>query len=424
MSYKDSLDYLYSLERFGMIFGLDNISRLLSLLGDPHRRLRTVHITGSNGKGSVSAMMAEILSRRWRVGLYTSPHLHSFTERVKINDREIEEGEVVRLVELLRRKVEKEGGPEHFTFFDFTTAITFQYFAEKEVDLAVIEVGLGGRLDSTNVITPQVSVITTVSKEHTQVLGSSLSEIAREKAGIIKEEVPVVCGVREEEALKVIEEEAKEKGAPLFLLGRDFHYRERGAQQLDFSGRRWRMEGLEVGLLGRFQLFNASLAIAALEVLAEKGYAVSEADIREGLQEIRWPGRMEVVRKAPLLILDGAHNGEGARALKEALRDIRYRELLLLLGIMDDKDVEAIVRELAPLARLVVTSRPSNPRALPPRRIAEVARRFCPRVKEREEMREGVSLILEEASREDLVLITGSLFTVADARQILLGGEG
>ena len=205
MSYKDSLDYLYSLERFGMIFGLDNISRLLSLLGDPHRRLRTVHITGSNGKGSVSAMMAEILSRRWRVGLYTSPHLHSFTERVKINDREIEEGEVVRLVELLRRKVKEEGGPEHFTFFDFTTAITFQYFAEKEVDLAVIEVGLGGRLDSTNVITPQVSVITTVSKEHTQVLGSSLSEIAREKAGIIKEEVPVVCGVREEEALKVIE---------------------------------------------------------------------------------------------------------------------------------------------------------------------------------------------------------------------------
>ena len=368
-------------------------------------------------------MMAEILSRRWRVGLYTSPHLHSFTERVKINGREIEEGEVVRLVEFLRRKMEEEGGPEHFTFFDFTTAITFQYFAEKEVDLAVIEVGLGGRLDSTNVITPQVSVITTVSKEHTQVLGSSLSEIAREKAGIIKEEVPVVCGVREEEALKVIEEETKEKGAPLFLLGRDFHYRERGAQRLDFSGRRWRMEGLEVGLLGRFQLFNASLAIAALEVLAEKGYAVSEADIREGLQEIRWPGRMEVVREAPLLILDGAHNGEGARALKEALRDIPYRELLLLLGIMDDKDVEAIVRELAPLARLVVTSRPSNPRALPPGRIAEVARRFCPRVKEREEMREGLSLLLEEASREDLVLITGSLFTVADARQILLGGE-
>ena len=423
MAYSDSLSYLYGLERFGMIFGLEKISQLLSLLGDPHLGLRCCHVAGSNGKGSVCVMIAHVLERAYRVGLYTSPHLHSFNERIKINGEEISDQEVIELVEVLRGRVQEEGGPEGFTFFDFTTAMAFYYFAQKGVDLAVVEVGLGGRLDSTNVLLPEVTVITEVSKEHTQVLGNTLGEIAKEKGGIIKEGVPVVCGVQEGEALEVIEEEAEGKGAELILLGRDFHFFPLGGRRLDFRGRRVRWEGLEVSLLGEHQLFNAALALATLEVLQERGYPIGEGEIREGLKGVVWPGRMEFVSQRPPILLDGAHNPEGAKALAKALGALSYRRLLLLLGIMDDKDVEGIVGEIVPLATEVVACRPENPRSLDPKEIAKAVLPFGPKVKVIEAVGEGLRYLMEEAQEGDLILVTGSLFTVAEAREYVLGGE-
>lgn len=421
MDLERELRYLYSLESRGWVFGLQNISQLLDLLGNPHLRLKAVHVAGTNGKGSVCAMLHSVLSRRYRVGLYTSPHLHRLNERIKIQG-EITDEELVASIRFLRGKVEEAGRPETFTFFDFTTALAFYYFAQKEVDLAIVEVGLGGRLDSTNVIRPLVAVITNIGHDHMDILGPTLEEVAREKAGILKEGAPLVCGERKEGPLQVILDTAREKGTEVYLIGRDFYYHWE-KDLLSFRGRKWDLRGLRVGLLGRHQGENAALALATLELLEGLGFGVSQEEIRKGLEEVRWPARMELFPGPPRVLLDGAHNPEGMEVLRESLSLIPHRHLYLLIGVMADKDWKGMLERILPLCQAVFAFKPENPRALPPERILQEARSRGVEAHEAEGAEEAVRMALARASGEDLVLCCGSLYAVAEVRQALLSGK-
>jgi dihydrofolate synthase/folylpolyglutamate synthase len=422
MSHQETLAYLYGLERFGMIFGLENISRLLQVLEDPHRDLKVIHVGGTNGKGSVSAMMASVLQEQgYRVGLYTSPHLVSFTERIQVNGVAITWEEVVRLTDLLRSRVEEEGIPQQFTFFDFTTAVALYYFSHQEVDLSILEVGLGGRLDSTNVVRPVITIITNVSRDHFQILGERVEDIAREKAGIVKQGVPLISGATQPAVIQILEEACKMKEAPLRLTGRDFRGERISSGTLAFHGRRWHLTDIRLGVAGPFQVENATVALGGLEALGQKGYRIEEESIYKGLAKVRWPGRLELVQKSPQILLDGAHNPAAARSLREALQEeFDYRHLYMVMGIMEDKEVSAILAELAPLTVVLIATRPHNPRAMPPQRIAEIAHDYCSEVEVIEDVGEGVGCAREMAQEDDLIVVTGSLFTVGEVRDHLL----
>jgi dihydrofolate synthase/folylpolyglutamate synthase len=422
MSHQETLAYLYGLERFGMIFGLENISRLLQALEDPHRDLKVIHVGGTNGKGSVSAMMASVLQEEgYRIGLYTSPHLVSFTERVQVNGVAIAWEEVVRLTDLLRDRVEEEGIPQQFTFFDFTTALALYYFSHQEVDFAILEVGLGGRLDSTNVVHSLITIITNVSRDHFQILGERIEDIAREKTGIVKQGVPVISGATQPEVIQILEEACKVKEAPMRLAGRDFRGERISTGTLAFRGRRWQFTDIRLGVTGPFQIENATVALGGLEALGEKGYRIEEESIYKGLAQVRWPGRLELVQKSPQILLDGAHNPAAARSLRQALQEeFDYRHLYMVMGIMEDKEVSAILAELAPLTDMLIATRPHNPRAMPPQRIAEIAQDYCGEVKVIEDVGEGVGYAREMAQEDDLIVVTGSLFTVGEVRDHLL----
>jgi dihydrofolate synthase/folylpolyglutamate synthase len=422
MNQHETLAYLYGLERFGMVFGLENISRLLQVVGDPHLGLKVIHVGGTNGKGSASAMMASVLQEEgYRVGLYTSPHLSSFTERIQINGAQISWEDVVGLTDLLRTRVVAHNIPERFTFFDFTTAMAMYYFALHKVDVAILEVGLGGRLDSTNVVHPLVSVITTIDKDHWQVLGEGIGDIAREKAGIVKQGVPLISGVTQTEVIEIIEGVCAEKGAPLRLMGREFWGRRIALRTMDFYGSVWRWEAIKLGIAGAYQIANATVALGTLEALQEQGYRVGEQAIYNGLARVKWPGRLELVHEAPLIILDGAHNPAAARALKTALQEeFDYRCLYMVMGIMEDKEVSAIMAELAPLADLLIATTPPNPRALAASQLAEIAQAYCRRVTVIEAVKEAVAHAREKAQKNDMIVVTGSLFTVGAVREHLL----
>jgi len=405
-----------------MVFGLENITLLLRALGDPHRDLKVIHVGGTNGKGSVSAMMASILQEEgYRVGLYTSPHLVSFTERIQINGAEIPWEEVVKLTELLRKRVEEKDIPQRFTFFDFTTAIALYYFFLREVDVAILEVGLGGRLDSTNVVDPLITVITNVSRDHFQILGERIEDIAREKAGIVKHGTPLISGAAQLEVIRILEQECEKKEAPLRLTGRDFWGERISSGALNFQGRIWRLADIRLGLAGSFQIVNATVALGALEALEETGYRVGKESIYQGLAKVRWPGRLEILPTSPQILLDGAHNPAAARILKACLEEeFDYRRLYMVMGVMEDKEVSVIVSELAPLADMLIASSPHNPRALSARRIAEIAQNYCKEVTVIEDVGQGVEYAREAAQEDDLIVVTGSLYTVGEARDHLL----
>ena len=422
MNHQETLAYLYGLERFGMVFGLENISRLLQVLDDPHRALQVIHVGGTNGKGSVSAMMASVLQEGgYRVGLYTSPHLVSFTERIQINGAEITWEEVVKLTDLLRGKIEEEGIPQRFTFFDFTTALALYYFSHQKVDVTILEVGLGGRLDSTNVVRPLITVITNVERDHYQILGERIEDIAREKAGIVKHGIPLISGASQSEVIDILEDICRKYDAPMRLKGRDFEGEQTTRRTLNFHGCRWHLKGIQLGISGSFQIENAAIALGALEALGERGYGVEKDSIYRGLATVRWPGRLELVQKTPQILLDGAHNHAAARSLRKALQeDFDYHHLYMIMGIMEDKEVSAILSELAPLADILIASNPHNPRALSAQQIAEIAQNYCNEVKVINDVGEGMEYAQEVAEEDDLIIVAGSLFTVGEARNHLL----
>ncbi|MBS4022965.1 MAG: bifunctional folylpolyglutamate synthase/dihydrofolate synthase [Dethiobacter sp.] len=427
MNYHEALNWIHSLYRFGSNQGLERIERILAELGNPHLRLHTVHIAGTNGKGSTAVMLAAMLEAQgFRTGLYTSPYLESFNNRMAINGRDINESELVRQVELLRPLTEKvgRGGLGDPTEFEVVTALAFNYFAGQDPDWVIVEVGLGGRLDATNVLSPKVCVITNIGLEHTQVLGDTVAKIAGEKAGIIKQGVPVVTAAEKPEALAVISEIAARRNAPLTVIDRDIAY-SYGAASLDgqsfsYKSQNRSLENLKIGLLGRHQVKNAVTALAARELMP--GIPFHESAVRLGLSSARWPGRLEVFSREPLVIVDGAHNADGIIALREALRELLgQRRLHLVLGILGDKAVEEIIGLIAPLATAsLVITKPDNPRAADPYRVAEFATRhtnaaidIIPGVAD------AVTLTVGKAAANDAVCISGSLYTISEARAAL-----
>ena len=428
MLYEEAMEYLQNLTKFGINFGLERIIELLRRLGDPQRRIKVIHVGGTNGKGSVTAILAGVLqSSGYRVGTFTSPHLHSYTERFRINGVEIEPNQMAKLITHLRPHMETmvQDGFEHPTEFEVSTALAFCYFAEEAVDYLVLEVGLGGAIDSTNVVHPLLSVITNVAMDHMDYLGDTVSDIARVKAGIIKPGAPVVTASDNPEVLAIIKEACRAKGCTLIQVGRDvtWAYGEHSlrGQYFDYRGLKWHFKKLWLPLLGRHQVVNAATALAALEVLVGLGVHMEESTLRDGLSKIVWPARLELLGNKPQVLIDGAHNYEGARSLRLAL-DAYFpdRDIVMVLGMLGDKERVRVVAELAPRAKSVIITKPNSPRAGEWRQLAKMARRYVSEVDTVESIPDAVLAGIKRAGEGDLVCITGSLYMVAEAREVVL----
>jgi len=418
-SHKGVIEFLYSLEKHGIKPGLERIGALLASLGNPQDSFRSMHVAGTNGKGSVCAMTASILNEAGvRTGLYTSPHLSKFNERITVSGKPITDKELVEAASITRAAASKAGLAE-ITFFEFTTAMAFVHFREKLVEFAVIETGMGGRLDATNLAVPMVSVITNIDLDHTAWLGRTIREIAFEKAGIIKPGAPVITGVEQKQALSVIRSKAKEAASPVYLMGEDFHARRSEKGLVTYSGISGGLEGIKAGLQGAHQTKNAALALAAVEVLRKGGLDIKESAIRAGMRKTRWPGRFETLSGRPLVILDGAHNPAGARALKEALEGVKRKRLILVIGMMSDKEMDGILKELVPSSSLVIATAPRGERAARPDEIMELAAEYKKPVIAVPTVKDACKRALSEASPSDCVCISGSLFTVGEAREYL-----
>jgi len=404
---------LYSLQKFGIKFGLSKTANLLDALGNPHRGRRYVHIAGTNGKGSVSAFLASVLGEAgFRVGVYTSPHLLRFTERFRINNREMSRESAAQLINELREAVVESEPP---TFFEATTAMALIYFAREKTDLAIMEVGMGGRLDATNVIHPLVSVITNISLEHRDFLGTSIREIAGEKAGIIKEGVDLVTGVRKPQVVEQFRRLCREKEAPLWRIGEQVRYR-MTSSGLHYQGLDCRMNRLQLGLKGSFQARNAVLALAVTELLRRKGIPVSEYQMRTGLKNVDWPGRMQVVSKNPEVLLDGAHNPGAARTLASAVRkEYPDRRIIVVIGIMDDKDIKGILRWIVPLADHIIYTRPQYYRSATPERLKAEALSYGGSGEVVPALFPALDRARVLARPSDVIVVCGSLFTVGEA---------
>ena len=434
MSYEEAIKYLDSFINYEKLlsfdykesFELNRMKRLAARLGDPHLSLRCVHIAGTKGKGSTSAMAASILKEAgFKVGLYTSPHLISFRERIRINDELISEADLCSLVNRIKPLIDEidEESDEYPTFFEVYTTLAFLYFKERKADFCVVEGGMGGRLDATNIIMPLCCGITQISFEHTQKLGNTLREIAAEKAGIIKEGGICVSSLQDNSARDVIRETCAKKHCKLYEVGRDLHFNEERfnfpiGQEFSVTGIFEKYPSLEVGLLGEHQFMNAATAIGLIESLRFYDIIIKDSAIRSGLRNVKWPGRLQILQNNPYIVLDGAQNRASAKALKAAIKRIfKYNRLILVLGISKDKDIKGICEELEPISDEIILTKASLPRGEEPvvikRNIAKAAR-LASSIEEAMNTAEGIS------APSDLILVTGSLFVVGE----LLGQKG
>jgi dihydrofolate synthase/folylpolyglutamate synthase len=425
MGYEDAIRYLYALQHHGIKLGLENPRRLLARLGSPQGGFKSIHIAGTNGKGSTAAMLHSMLRRAGhRTGLFTSPHLVSFTERIRVNGGEITPDEVVSLAGEVREAAGSAGlNP---TFFEVVTAMGFLHFRRKGVEWAVVETGMGGRLDATNVLMPRATVITSISLDHSEFLGESIEDVAGEKAGIIKKGVPVVMAGQEGLWHEVIAKRAGELGSPLYSCGKDFDYKVTGHApgrvSFDYSYEGLELAGLDVPLPGAYQAGNAALAVKAFQLVSGQHgpSAPFEAAVREGLSTLSWPGRLELIREKPPVFIDGAHNPAAAAALAETLKEDYLHgneKLTLVIGVMADKDVRGILGPLLPLAGEAIFTAPEYGRAAAPEALAEYARDMgCANA--------GVAVpvaqaLLRAMARGRTVLVTGSFYTAGAAREAL-----
>jgi dihydrofolate synthase/folylpolyglutamate synthase len=415
-SYTETLERIYNL-RGGMIdLRLDRMGQALALFDHPEKTFPSFHIAGTNGKGSAAAILHRILTDAgYRTALYTSPHLVSFTERIRVGDDEISRDEVVALADEVTERTAAAGIP--LTFFEVVTVMAFIYFARRQVDVAVVEVGLGGRLDATNLVCPVVSLITTVSKDHEAYLGSDLVSIAREKAGIVKYNVPVVCGDLPGEALEVVREIAHANSAPLYRLKQNFTFFLKNEGSFDYKGLDWHFENLAIALRGRHQRGNAALALCALEVSAGH-FPVPESSVREGLRTVVWPGRFEVLGTGPTIILDGAHNGEGIKAFVEELREFRgAKKIRMLFAAMDDKDWRSMLDGVSAVVHEIVLTRVALERSADPHLLAmHVAGKIPHRVIENSAT--ALHALLDSADSNDIVAVAGSLYLLGEIRPV------
>jgi dihydrofolate synthase / folylpolyglutamate synthase len=411
--YQEAINYLYSLQKFGIKFGLSKTENVLKAFGDPHRGQRYIHIAGTNGKGSVAAFLGSILKEAGlRVGFYSSPHLVRFTERFRINGEEMGRDTAAGLIDELREVFAPEAPP---TFFEATTAMALIYFAREKTDVAIMEVGMGGRLDATNVILPLVCGITNISLEHQEYLGKRLADITAEKGGIIKTGVDVVTAVSQSPVIHALEAMAAERNAPLWRVGKELRYRTTRAG-LDYSGPKLRMRGLRLGLGGRLQARNAALALGIVERLGEKGIHPSGENIREGLENTVWTGRMQVMGTRPTILLDGAHNPGALRVLARSIKaDYTYRRLILVMGVMADKAIGEMLRIMVPVADYLICTRPLYYRAAEPEVLMTAAAPLGRPGEAVPSLTDALARATEMAGPDDLILVCGSLFTVGEA---------
>ncbi len=412
---------MYGLRRFGIILGLETIERILSALGNPQDRFSSIHVAGTNGKGSVASALSSILHEAgYKVGLYTSPHLVRFNERICINNRQISDADVVKSYQTVKQVHYGERSP---TFFEFATAMALYEFGRQKVDWAVIETGMGGRYDATNIIRPAISIITNVSMEHRDYLGNTLAQIAREKAGIIKQRTPVVTAVKQQQARSVIRKVAQKQSAPVFMLGKSFSVRRSPSGYFSYHGIENTWRELQTPLLGHYQVQNAALALAASELLNKHKAEISYENIKNGLLSTRWPGRLEIVSEKPLVILDGAHNLIAARSLSKYLAEhLANRRITLVIGILDDKPYGAMLKSLLPVCSRAIITRAKTDRALPPQKLYATAKKIISDVLAVSDVAKAAKHAIETAGPNDVVCIAGSLYVVGEAKEAIEKG--
>jgi len=421
MNFDEAIDWLYGFQKFGVKLGLERIKHLCKNLGNPQDSYKIVHVGGTNGKGSVCKIIGSILtSSGYKVGVYTSPHLQRFSERYVIDGIEISENDVALLVEKIKPIVEKmKKNGDTPTFFEIVTAMGFEYFKKEKVDFAVIEVGLGGRFDATNIVTPLISIVTNVTLEHQSVLGKTIKKIAIEKAGIIKNKIPVVTGAKDD-ALEVVEKTADEKNSPITIV--DSGNWKRLSEGVFLIKGSLDDYTVKTKMIGDFQGGNIALAISAVEITQMNGVFVTDESIIDGVEQTVNPGRMEIIGDSPCILLDGAHNVACMNILKETVEDdFEFDNFILVLGVLSDKNIEEMLRIIVPLASEIIVTKSKNDRACNPKILKDTIQKlgFKNKIVVKNEIKDALDYAKAIAKKTDLVCVTGSLFTVGEAREIL-----
>lgn len=428
MDYKEAREYIQSKAKFGSNLGLERTEKLLELLENPHKRLRCIHIAGTNGKGSTTAMISAVLKEAgYKVGMYTSPYIEEFEERIQINNYNIPKDDLSHIITKVANVVEKveNMGYGNPTEFEIITVAMFYYFCLKKVDFAVIEVGLGGRLDSTNVLEPILSIITSISYDHMNILGETLEKIAYEKAGIIKK-APVIIYPQKKESEKIIEKVCKEKKSELIKVEDNLINVKREIIQKNIGQQSFKLKTKEdtynicLSLLGEHQIKNCIVVILAIEKLIKLGIKIEKIYIISALKKVKWPARLEIVNKNPLTVIDGAHNMEGIEGLKNNVNKyFKYNKLILILGILKDKQVEDMIKTLVPLADRVLTVTPHNDRGESSKELMHIALKYNNNCEYLEDYKECYNKGKSYYEEGDMILICGSLYMVGDMRKLI-----
>ncbi|MGH4118562.1 bifunctional folylpolyglutamate synthase/dihydrofolate synthase [Clostridium sp.] len=445
MNYTESMEYIKNTAKFGSKLGLERTEKILELLGNPHKKIKCVHIAGTNGKGSTTAMVANILVEAgYNIGTYTSPFIEEFEERIQINNKNISKDDLSHIVTEVSSAVEKvvELGYSNPTEFEIITCAGFLYFFQKKIDFAIVEVGLGGRLDSTNVIIPVLSVITSISLDHTQILGDTLDKIAYEKAGIIKEGIPVIMFPQEKQSEEVIERICTLKKCKLIKVPRNSAvylgkenlkqiaitqvegtiYTDNKAitQKIEIKTTKNNDYIIDLSLLGKHQVLNCCVAVHVIEELILQGVTVNKENILTGLKTVKWPVRLEVMHQKPLVVIDGAHNIDGIKNLTESIdMYFDYNKIILILGILADKQVEEMIKTIVPKVSRVIAVTPHSIRAELSEELKVQVEKYTTNCESIENYEKAYEKALSYCQEEDLVLVAGSLYMAGDMRRII-----
>ena len=442
MNYDEAIAYIKNTAKFGSKYGLERTEKILELLGNPHKKLKCIHIAGTNGKGSTTAMVTNILVQAgYKVGSYISPFIEEFEERIQINNVNISKEDLSHIITEVSSAVDKvvELGYSNPTEFEIITCAGFLYFYKNNIDFAVVEVGMGGRLDSTNVIIPILSIITSISLDHTKILGDTIDKIAYEKAGIIKSGIPVVMYPQQKQSEEVIERICIEKNSNLIKVSKQssIYLGKENLQQVAITS----MEGtvyndiltqkmkvqtlnndyiIDLALLGKHQLLNCSVAVHAIEELIVQGATINKDNILKGLETVKWPARLEVMNKKPLVVIDGAHNIDGIINLTESIdMYFNYNKIILILGILADKQVEEMIKTIVPKVSRVITVTPNSERAELSKQLKVQVEKYSTNCESIENYDEAYKKALSYCHEEDLLLVCGSLYMVGDMRKII-----
>lgn len=430
MNYNEAMKYLDNTARFGMELGLDRTREILKFLGDPQEKIKLVHIAGTNGKGSTTAMISNILIEAgYKVGMYTSPYIEEFEERIQINNNNITKDDLAKMISEVSEAVEhvKKQGFSDPTYFEIVTCAGLLYFERKKVDIGVIEVGLGGRLDSTNVINPILSIITSISYDHTRILGDTLEEIAYEKAGIIKENIPLVLYPVQEKCIKVIEKVCSEKNSRMIKVNKKdgelieiYKTSEEGIPYQYIKVSASENYDVKLSLLGEHQILNCAVVINAVEELINQGIKIDNNHIIKGLMKVKWPGRLETLSVIPKVVIDGAHNVGAIEYLSKNISTyFEYENLTLILGILSDKNVEDMVKAIVPLASRVIAVTPHSERGEKAGELLEIISRYNSNCETIEDYNEAFNKSLSYSNSKDMILATGSFYMIGDMRKII-----